>query len=102
MLCIQHTGSSTDWSTATFPISWNENKPCPRQALVFTSASLLKTVGEGEIAPHEQKLLLTSKFFFYHSVFFLENFSPFSLNFKLLSANHFSSEESKICPMGKG
>ena len=32
----------------------------------------------------------------------LENFLPFSLHLKLLSANSFSLEESKICRLGKG
>ena len=33
---------------------------------------------------------------------FLENFPPFSLNVKLLSAISFSLEESNICYLGKG
>ena len=32
----------------------------------------------------------------------LKNFLPFSSNLKLLSANSFSLEESKICCLGKG
>ena len=73
MLCIQHTGSSTEWSTATFPISWNENKPCPRQALVFTflQCKSFKNCGRrrncssrAEIAPHEQILHLPQCFLF--------------------------------------
>ena len=32
----------------------------------------------------------------------LDNFLPFSSNLKLLSANSFSLEESKICRLGKG
>ena len=32
----------------------------------------------------------------------LENFLPFSSNLKLLSANSFSVEESRICRLGKG
>ena len=49
------------------------------------------TVGKGEIALKEQFLL----FPLFSTR--LENFLPFSLNLKLLSANSFSLEESKIC-----
>ena len=44
----------------------------------------------------KEKLLITV--FSTHS----ENFLPFSSNLKLLSANSFSVEESKICRLGKG
>ena len=54
----------------------------------------LKTLWEKE------KLLITSNFFFSHSVFY--PFGEFSLISKLLSANSFSLEESKICHLGKG
>ena len=52
--------------------------------------------GEGEIACHKQ-------FLFFSSVFSirLENFLPFSSNFKLLSASTFCMEESKLS-FGKG
>ena len=57
--------------------------------------SLLKTVWEKE------KLLLTSNFSFSHSVFHpFGNFLPFLSNLKLLSANYFSLEESKISVQG--
>ena len=55
------------------------------------------TVGKGEIAQNEQFLLSPIMF----STDF-ENVLPFSLNLKLLSANFFSFEESKICRLGKG
>ena len=53
------------------------------------------TVGKGEIARNEQLL--------HFPVFStpLKNFLPFSSNLKLLSANSFSLEESKICCLGK-
>ena len=51
------------------------------------SISLLKTLWEKEI-------LLVSPL--------LENFLPFSSKLKLLSANPFSLEESKVCRLGKG
>ena len=40
----------------------------------------------------------------FHTLFstLLENFTPFSSNLKLSSANSFSLEESKICRFGKG
>ena len=66
----------------------------PKQALVFTCLlykSFDNTEGKEEIAP-------------FPTVFstLLENFPPFSSNSKLLSANSFSMEESKICRLGKG
>ena len=48
-------------------------------------------VGKGEIARNEQFLLFAM---FSTS---LDNFFPFLSNLKLLSANSFSLEESKIC-----
>ena len=56
---------------------------------------LENTVGKGEIARYEHFLL----FPVFSSC--VENFLPFSLNFKLSSANSFSLEESKICHSGK-
>ena len=61
------------------------------------STSLLKTLWEKE------KLLITSNFSFSHSVFYpFEELLPFLSNLKLLSANSFCLEESKICRLGKG
>ena len=47
--------------------------------------------------------LVMSNFSFSHSVFYWsEDFLPFSPNLKLLSANSFNLEESKILCLGKG
>ena len=54
------------------------------------------TVGKGEIARNEQFLLIPV--FSIH----LDNFLPFSSNLKLLSADSFSLEESKICRVAMG
>ena len=74
--------------------------PFPKQALVFTCLqykSFENTRGAKE------KLLVTSNFSFSHSVFCLfESLLPFQTNFKLLSPNSFSSEESKILHLRKG
>ena len=67
------------------------NKPC---FLRVCCKSLLKTLWEKE------KLLVTSNFSFPHSVFY--SFRKLSANLKLLSANSFSLDESKICRFGKG
>ena len=65
--------------------------------LCVCSTSLLKTLWEKE------KLLVTSNFSFSHCfAIHLESFLPFLSNLKLLSANSFSLEESKICCLGKG
>ena len=58
--------------------------------------ALTNTVGKGEIARNEQ--------FLFFPVFStcLDNFLPFSSNLKLLSANSFSLEESKICHLVMG
>ena len=71
------------------------NKPL---FLCVCSTHLFKTLWEKE------KLLVTSKFSFSHTVFFtlLENFLPYSSNLRLLSANSVSLKESKICRLGKG
>ena len=45
----------------------------------------------------KEKMLVTSKFSFSHSVFYSENFLPYASNLKLSSANFSSLEESKIC-----
>ena len=57
--------------------------------------SFKNTVGKEEIAYHEQFLIF--------AVFLtrLENFLPFSSNLRMLSANFFRNEESKICRLGK-
>ena len=60
------------------------------------STSLLKTL------PEKEKFLVTNNSSFSNSIFcHLENFLAFSLISKLLSANSFSLEESKICHLGK-
>ena len=70
------------------------NKPC---FLSVCSTGPLKTLWE------KDKSLIMSNFSFSHSVFYrLENFLSFSSSLKLLSANSFSLEESKICCLGKG
>ena len=73
--------------------------PFPKQALVFMCLqykSFENTVSEGEIACDEQFLLFPV--FSNH----WDNFLPFPLNFKFLSANSFSLEMFKICCFGKG
>ena len=55
------------------------------------------TVEKGEIAHNKQFLLFPLCF-----LPSLENFLSFSSKLKLLSANSFSSEESKIFLLGKG
>ena len=57
--------------------------------------SFENTLGKGEIACYKQFLL------FPQFSFRLENFLPFSSDLKLLSANSFSLEESRICRFGK-
>ena len=69
------------------------NKPCFLR--VFNTGPL-KTLGKGEIAGNEQFLL----FPVFSTAF--ENFLSFSSGLKLSSANSLSSEESKICRLGKG
>ena len=66
--------------------------PFPNKSwfLRVCSTSLLKTMWKKE------KLLVT----LFSTQ--LENFLPFLLNFKLLSANSLSLEESKSCRLGKG
>ena len=73
--------------------------PFPKQSLVFTCLqhrSFENTVGKGETACNEHSP--------FPAVFstHLESFLPFLSNLKLLSANSFSLEESKICCLGKG
>ena len=85
----------TIWATwITLHINPFLNKPW---FLRVCSTSLLKTQWEKE------KLLVMSNFSF-PPVFssHLENFLPFLSNLKLLSADSFSLEESKICRLGKG
>ena len=61
------------------------------------STSLLKTMGKKE------KLLVMSNFSFFHTVFYpFEELSAIFIKFKLLFANSFSLENSKICCLGKG
>ena len=64
--------------------------------LCVSNTILLKTLWE------KKKLLITSNFFFFHSVFypFQELFAVF-INFKLLSVNSFNLEESKTCHLEK-
>ena len=52
----------------------------------------------------KKKLLVTSNFFFFPTVFsiHLENFLPFSSTLKLSSANAVDLKESKVCCLGKG
>ena len=61
------------------------------------STILLKTLWE------KKKLLVTSNFSFSHSVFypFQELLFPFLSKLKMLSANSFSLEESKICRLSQ-
>ena len=60
------------------------------------STTLLKTLRERE------KLLLTSKFSFSHSVFYpFEDLSAIFIKFKFSSANSSSLEQSKIRRLGK-
>ena len=58
--------------------------------------SFENTVGKEEIARNKEFLL-----FLVFSTR-LDTFLPFSSNLKLLSANSFSLEESKICHLGMG
>ena len=72
-----------------------------KEALVLKCLqySLLKTLWKKE------KLLVTSNFSFSHSIFYLfksKNFQLYSSNLKLLSANSFNLEESKMCHSEKG
>ena len=51
----------------------------------------------------KKKLLVTSNFFFSHSVFYLfRQLSVIFINLELSSANSDSLGESKICCLGKG
>ena len=59
--------------------------------------SLLKTLWEKE------KLLVTSKFFSCHSVFYpFGERSAIFIRFEIVVCNSFSLEESKMCHLGKG
>ena len=83
----------------TDPIYLVKCYPFPKQALVFTCLKYKffeNTVRKGEIARNEQFLLFPQCF-----LPLLENFLLFSSNLKLLSANSFSLEESKICHLGE-
>ena len=66
-------------------------KPTNQPIMCLHYKSLENSVGKGDISPFPS-------LFSTH----LENFLPFSLILKLLSANSFSLEESKICRLGKG
>ena len=73
--------------------------PFPKQALVFICLEhkiVENTEGKGEIARHEQFLLFPTVFSTRSKTFLL-----FSSNLKLLSANSFSLEVSKIRHLGK-
>ena len=84
-----HKWAPQKWSFNPFP-----NKPW---SLCVCNASLLKTMSE------KKKMLVTSNFFFSHSLFYpIRELSVVFIKFKLLSANSFSLEESKICRLGKG
>ena len=49
-----------------------------------------------------EKVLVTSKFFIFHSIFYpFGQLFTISLNLELLPANFFSFGESKICCLGK-
>ena len=78
---------------------WKFFNPLPHNNTFWRlwETSLLKTLWEKE------KLLVTSNFSF-SQVFstHLDNFLLFSSNLKLLSANSFSLEESKICRLVMG
>ena len=91
LVCVQNTSfcRSADGDINPFP-----NKPW---FLCVCRISLLKTLWEKE------KLLLTSNFSC-PTVFstLLENFLPYSSNLKLVSANSFRLEDSKICHLRKG
>ena len=76
-------------------------QPFPKQALVFTCLqykSFENTVGKGEIASSKQFLLFAQCFVPLSS----RTFDHFRQDLKLLSANSFRLEESKICRLGKG
>ena len=71
------------------------NKPWFYTCLQYKSVE--NTVGKEEIARNEQFLLFPQCFLPDWRIFL-----PFSSNLKLSSANSFSLEESKICPLGSG
>ena len=74
--------------------------PFPKKALVLTYLqykSFKNTVGKGEIGCNEQFLLFPTMF-----STLLENYLPFSSNFKLSSLNSSNLEKSTNCHLGKG
>ena len=88
----------TQGNIASFKNGWAQ--PFPKQALVFTCQeykSFENTVGKAEIA---RKPAISP----FPTVFstLLENLLPSSSKLRLLSANSFSLEKSKICCLGKG
>ena len=75
------------------------DQPFPKQALIFTCMqykSFENTVEKEKLLIRAISLFPTA--FSNH----LKNFLPHTSNLKLLSANSFSLEESKICRLGKG
>ena len=67
------------------------------KGLSVCCTSLLKTLGK-------ENFLKTSNFSFFPTMFctLKGDFLIFSLDLKLSSANSFSSEETKLCCLGKG
>ena len=92
--CGAHMTLTFDLQMAYLCINPFPNKPWFSHVC---SRGLLKTLGKGEIARNEQFLLFPQCF-----LTVMENFLPFSSNSKLLSANSFNLEESKISHLGKG
>ena len=78
---------------SSFDLTLSQTSPCFHLSAIM---SIEKIEGKGEIA-------LTSNFSFSQSVFFTfwKYSLPSSSNSKLLSANSFNLEESKICCLGK-
>ena len=78
----------------------NHFNPFPNKPLflhVFSTSIYEHTVEKREIAQNEQFLLLLQFFLPFRSTFY-----HFHQIQKLLSANSFSLEESKICQLGQG
>ena len=77
-----------------------KSEPLPKQGLVFTCLQYKpfeNTKGRGEIA-HNKQFLLSPQCFL--SIW--KTFLPLTSTLKLLSANSFNLEDSKICCLGKG
>ena len=81
-------------------INFSEQTPFLKQALVFMCLHY-KSFKKKKIVEKKEKLLVTSNISF--SQCLLPIWRTFcNLNLKLLSANSFSLEESKVCHIGKG